>query len=107
MTSSTTRSVASYIVAMLAILTALIAAGIGGVAAVDVLRGYASGGKYYAHGHLGAVEALRRFAIPGDDADFAPYRHSIRVTLSVGPARGVHAGPVRDGVEKGKRGTEG
>src|SRR3546814_16232267 len=42
MTSSTTRAVARYIVAMLAILTALIAAGIGGVAAVAVLTGSTS-----------------------------------------------------------------
>lgn len=89
MTGSTTRALATFIVAMLAILAVLVGASIGGVATVDIIRGYASGGAQYAKGHLAAVSALRRFAISGADDDLARFHRHIHVPTSDRLAREV------------------
>lgn len=89
MPTTTSRPLVTFIAAMLAILAVIIAAAIGGIATVDVIRGYASGGTHYAKGHLTAVAALRRFAVTGASRDLKAYRTSIHVPLSDGAAREV------------------
>lgn len=89
MTGSTARALATFIVAMLAILAILVGASVGGIAAVDIIRGYASGGAQYAKGHLTAVSALRRFANTGAPEDLARYRRRIHVPSSDRLAREV------------------
>lgn len=93
MPNSASRTLATFIAAMLAILAIIILAGIMGIAAVDVIRSYASGGTHYAKGHLTAVAALRRFAITGAEEDFYRYRYSIHVPMSDRIAREILEDP--------------
>ena len=83
------RALIGFIATVLAILTVIIAAGVGGIVSVDILRGYASGGTHYAKGHLNAVAALRRYAVTGAAEDLYRYRHSIHVPRSDRFAREV------------------
>ena len=87
MPNSTSRTLATFIGAMLGILAILIAASLGGIASVNVIRGYASGGTYYAKGHLSAVAALRRYAATGNPEDLYRYRDGIYVPYADGIAR--------------------
>ncbi|GHD55992.1 hypothetical protein GCM10017083_35540 [Thalassobaculum fulvum] len=87
MPNSTSRALATFIGAMLGILAILVAASLGGIASVNVIRGYASGGTYYAKGHLSAVAALRRYAATGSPEDLYRYREDIYAPYSDGVAR--------------------
>jgi PAS domain S-box-containing protein len=89
MPDTTTRTLAAFIAAMLGILAIIIAAGVGGVATVNIARGYANGGTYYAMGHLNAVAALRQFAVSRSEADFYLYRRHIHVPVSDRIAREI------------------
>jgi|GEM_PF-884834 len=89
MPRSTSHTLTTFIGAMLVILAVLITASIGGIMAVDVLRGYASGASSYAQGHLSAMAALRRFAATGAAEDFHRYRREVHLPISLGIARQV------------------
>lgn len=77
------------IAAILAMLVIIIAAGIGGIATVNIARSYASGGTFYATGHLNAVAALRRFAVTRSEEDYNDYRRRIHVPSSDRVAREI------------------
>ncbi|MEQ8394112.1 MAG: PAS-domain containing protein [Thalassobaculum sp.] len=74
---------------MLAMLVIIIAAGIGGIATVNIARSYASGGTFYATGHLNAVAALRRFAVTRSEEDYNDFRRRIHVPSSDRVAREI------------------
>jgi PAS domain S-box-containing protein len=81
---------------MLAVVTFMVAAGIAGVATVDVIRAYANGGTHYAIGHLSAVGGLRRFARTGAEEDFFRYRQRIHPPISDRIAREILEDPELD-----------
>lgn len=89
MLGTTSRTMASFIAALLVIIATIIAAGIGGIMTVDMIRSYASGSMYYTKSHLGATGALREFVHFGAEEAFQQYRTRIYVAVSDRVARQI------------------
>ncbi|NQW08628.1 MAG: PAS-domain containing protein [Alphaproteobacteria bacterium] len=96
MTGAPSRTMATFIGAMLVILGVIIAAGIAGIMTIDVIRSYASGSMHYTKSHLGATGALRQFVQFGTEEDFLQYRYRLYVAVSDRIAREILEEPDLD-----------
>ena len=70
-------------------LVTIVAAGIGGVAVLDIMRAFVNGEALYSKAQKGAVIALHRYARSADPADFADYERLIAVPVSDRRAREI------------------
>lgn len=89
MMKSSYRPIVPLVATMLGVLVVIIAAGWGGIAVIDSIRGYATGGTHYAKSHLGAVSALREYARYGRPEDFRNYERRIGVAVNDRVAREI------------------
>lgn len=89
MTARSTRYTAALVGVLVVALLAIVAAGVGGVALVDIMRSYVAGEAAYSKGQKGAVLALHRYARSGDPADFAEYESLIGIPVNDARAREI------------------
>jgi len=83
------RLVASLVVVFALVLMTVVAAGVGGIALVDALRGYTAGEALYSKAQKRAVLALHRYVQTRNPAAYAEYRSLIEVPRNDARARAI------------------